>query len=219
IISYKFMEKYPDHGAYLNQNSYSRQERSQVKANIASIEETIQNYMEEENYNRSMKYYKKKYNSIPFWFIVNFVSFGKLVNFYETMDYELREDIADQFQLFVEENLGSKIDEYLTPSHLQSFLQNAREIRNLTAHDNLLLDHKFTEIEFFNSLHARYNLQEKEERRKLFSSFIAIQALLPRKHFDDLQVQIKASIYKLRDNIDKPAFDKIMKSIGFDKWV
>ena len=218
IISYKFMEKHPQHGAYLDPRSYSNQNIPQVKANIASVEETIQNFLEEENYNRSMSYYKRKYDSIPFWFIVNFISFGKLVNLYETMDFELKEDIADQFQFFVEENLGRKLDEYLTPSHLQSFLQNAKEIRNLTAHDNLILDHKFTEIEFFKSIHDNYALESIDERKKLFASYLTLQALLPVKQYKELEEQVRAAIDSLKENIDENAYKKIIKSIGFDKW-
>lgn len=218
IISYKFMEKFPKPGAYLDPENYPKEKGSFVFVNIDSLRETIDLYKEEQNYNRSMKYYLDKYNSIPFWFIVNFISFGKLLNLYEIMDYKLREDIADEFQKFVEENLENKIDKFLTPSQLQSFLQNAKEIRNISAHDNLILDYSFETIEYFDPIHKKFGIKETDKRNTLFDTFIILQALLPREYFVETKNGIEKNIEELRKKIDNVAFRKIMNSIGYDKF-
>lgn len=217
IISYKFVEKYPKPGSYLNPKNYSKTDRGYVLTNIDSINETIKSFGEEENYNRSIKYYIAKYKSVPFWFIINFVSFGKIVNIYETLDYELREDIADEFQKIVEDNMGNELEHFLTPTHLQSFLQNAREIRNVSAHDNLILGYKFSKIEYFEPIHKNYEIGNKDDRDTLFDTLIILQALLPRDIFNETQTKIKQEIDKLREDVDEIAFNKIIKSIGYDK--
>ncbi|EHR33314.1 Abi family protein [Helcococcus kunzii] len=217
IISYKFVEKYPKPGAYLNPKNYSHTDRGYVLTNIDSINETIKSFMNEENYNRSIKYYLDKYNSIPFWFIINFVSFGKIVNIYETLDYQLREDIADAFQLIVEDNIGHKLEKFLTPTQLQSFLQNAKDIRNVSAHDNLILGYKFSRIEYFAPIHDNYEIKDNDERNTLFDTLIILQALLPSEIFSETQEKINEEINKLKENVDEIAFNKIIKSIGYNK--
>lgn len=219
IISYLFVQKYPEEYAYLDAKNYNNENKVLILSNIDNIKESLKRYQQEENFNRSIQYYVEKYKSVPFWFVVNFISFGKLVNIYETLDYKLKEDIADEFQLFLEENLGRKIEGYLTPKHLLSFLNNAKEIRNISAHDNLIIDYKFSDIEYFEPIHSIYNIEEDEKRESLFDGIMILKALLPKKEYEILENQIFKEIEKLRQNVDSIAFNKIIKSIGLDKYI
>lgn len=213
IISYKFVEKYPQKNAYLNAENFNKKERNLVLINIDSIEQTIDTYRQEENYNRSINYYIDKYGSVPFWFVVNFMSFGKLVNFYETLDYELQEDIADEFQKFVEENLGRKLDEFLTPNMLKSFLTNAKDIRNMSAHDNLILGYKYEKIHYFKTIHDEYGIKENDERTGLYETIVVLKYLLPQNTFDIVK-NINDLVDELEKNIDEVAFKKVIESLG-----
>lgn len=215
IISYKFVEKYPKDDAYLDFRNFDKSEKEQVLTNIESIKETIIKFEIEDNFNRSMYYYKEKYGTVPFWFVVNFISFGKLANIYDTLDIRLREDIADEFQIFLEENLGRKIESKLTPRHFSSYLKNAREIRNIGAHDNLILDKKFGMNQYMKELFGD-NTDKKID--SLFDAIITFKALLPKIEYDNMMSQINIELSKLKNIVDKIAYSKIIEEMGVSKY-
>ena len=217
IISYKFVEKYPQPGAYLNPKNYDSKDIEYVNINIERMQESIQKFEEEKNYNRSIKYYLSKYNSVPFWFIVNFMTFGNIINIYDTFDYSLKEKIADEFQKFVEENIEKNIDGHLTPSQLESFLKNAKDIRNICAHDNLILDFEFNTIEYFSVIHQVYNIKHSDKRNRLFDTVVVLQALLPKKYYGETEMKIKSEIQRLKDNVDESVFENVMQHIGYKR--
>ena len=219
IISYKFTEKYPKKNSYLNMDNYSKQDKSFVLITIDSIKETIEKYREEDNFNKSINYYMNKYGFVPFWFIINFLSFGRVVNIYEILDYKLKEDIADEFQKFVEENLDLDMREFLTPSMLESFLKNAKDIRNIAAHDNLILGHRFEDVEYFQSIHSKYGIKKSDKRTKLFDSMVILQALIPQAYFKNITNEIDTLVEDLKSRIDARAFELIMDSIGYREEV
>ena len=217
IISYKFINKYPKEDDYLNPKNYSHENKEFIIVNIDSIKDVISKYESEDNFNRTMKYYTKKYSTIPLWFVINFISFGKLVNIYETLDHELKEDIADEFQSFLEENLGESIEGHITPSQLFSFIDNAKEIRNISAHDNLIIGHKFPNIAYFEPIHSKYGVKG-HDRTSLYDTVVILKALLPKDEFDKLENQIKKNINELETLVDRKAFNMIIKKIGLDKY-
>ncbi|MFM1539112.1 Abi family protein [Helcococcus bovis] len=217
IISYKFVEKYPQPGAYLNPKNYDSKDIEYVNINIERMQESIQKFEEEKNYNRSIKYYLSKYNSVPFWFIVNFMTFGNIINIYDTFDYSLKEKIADEFQKFVEENIEKNIDGHLTPSQLESFLKNAKDIRNICAHDNLILDFEFNTIEYFSVIHEVYNIKPSDKRNRLFDTVVVLQALLPKNYYVETEMKIKLEIQRLKENVDESVFENVMQHIGYKR--
>lgn len=217
IISYKFVEKFQEPGAYLNRKNFDCKDLELVNINIERMKESIKKFEEEKNYNRSIKYYLSKYNSVPFWFIINFMTFGNIINIYETFDFSLKEKIADEFQKFVEENIEKDIEGHLTPSQLESFLKNAKDIRNICAHDNLILDFEFNPIEYFSAIHEVYGINQTDKRNRLFDTVVVLQALLPKKYYVETEMKIKYEVEKLRQNIDKSLFDKVMNQVGYKR--
>lgn len=215
IISYKFVEKYPEKNSYLNPDNFDQREKSLVLINIDSIIETIDRYRNEENYKRSINYYYRKYDSVPFWFVINFVSFGKLVNIYETLDRDLQEDIADEFQKIVEENLGGPLNTVLTPSVLKSFLTSAKDIRNIAAHDNLILDYRYEIIEYFEPIHSRYNFKKDEKLDRLYHAIVCIEAMLPYKYFDKSKNEIHYLFERLKKEVDEIAYNRVKNSLAY----
>lgn len=215
IISYKFVEKYPKKNSYLNPDNFDQREKSLVLINIDSISETIDKYRNEENYKRSIDYYIHKYDSVPFWFVINFVSFGKLVNIYETLDLELQESIADEFQKIVEENLGYPINTFLTPSALKSFLSSAKDIRNIAAHDNLILDYRYEIIEYFGPIHSKYNFKKEDKLDRLYHAIVCIEAMLPYKYFDKSKNEIHYLFDRLKKEVDEIAYNRVKNSLAY----
>lgn len=215
IISYKFVEKYPEKNSYLNPDNFNQKEKSLVLINIDNIIEIIDRYRNEENYKRSINYYFHKYDSVPFWFVINFVSFGKLVNIYETLDLDLQESIADEFQKIIEENLGYSLNTFLTPSVLKAFLSSAKDIRNIAAHDNLILDYRYENIEYFEPIHGKYNYKKDEKLDRLYHVIICIEAMLPYKYFENFENRIHYLFERLKKEVDEIAYNRVKNSLAY----
>lgn len=215
IISYKFVEKYPEKNSYLNPSNFDKKDLNLVIINIEHLKETIDKYKNEENYKRSINYYLEKYNFVPFWFVINFISFGKLINIYETLDYQLQEDIADEFQKIMEENIGNKLETFLTPSIFKSFLFSAKDIRNISAHDNLILDYKYDDIEYFKPIHEKYNFSENEKLDKLYHAIVVIETMLPYKYYERSKKDLVALFERLKDEVDEIAYKRVVDNLGY----
>lgn len=217
IISYIFMEHHPDQDAYLRKENFNNNDNL-IEANIYSIEKTIENYREEANYNKTMKYYTDKYSHIPLWFIINFISFGKLVNFYQTMKDKEAYKVANDFTKFMTDNLPSAKGYYLTQNQFESIIENIKELRNLCAHDNLLLNYiADEEVDHIAPIHEHYNLDRDKPRKDLFNIYIVMQILLSKEQFDLLTRQIKEKIEDLSKKINDKSFSRVLASIGFDQ--
>lgn len=215
IISYKFVEKYPEKNSYLNPSNFDKKDLNLVIINIEHLKETIDKYKNEENYKRSINYYLEKYNFVPFWFVINFISFGKLINIYEVLDYKLQEDIADEFQKIMEENIGIKLETFLTPSIFKSFLYSAKDIRNISAHDNLILDYKYDDIEYFKPIHEKYNFSDNEKLDKLYHAIVVIETMLPYKYYERSKKDLVALFKRLKDEVDEIAYKRVVDNLGY----
>lgn len=215
IISYKFVEKYPEKNSYLNPSNFDKKDLNLVIINIEHLKETIDKYKNEENYKRSINYYLEKYNFVPFWFVINFISFGKLINIYEVLDYKLQEDIADEFQKIMEENIGIKLETFLTPSIFKSFLYSAKDIRNISAHDNLILDYKYDDIEYFKPIHEKYNFSDNEKLDKLYHAIVVIETMLPYKYYERSKKDLVALFERLKDEVDEIAYKRVVDNLGY----
>lgn len=215
IVSYKFMEKHPEKAAYLDYRNFDNSNNI-AKSNILSFEKAINQFREEINYHKSINHYLNKYGSVPLWFIINFISFGKLITFFESLKMEEKFEIADEFERFVEENIEEDIRFRLSPRILKSFLENAKELRNICAHDNLILGYTF-ELEniYYRPIHDIWQREENEKRNQLFDTFLILQALLPKDQFNSINQSMLKRINRLRERIPKNAFIKVMDSIGF----
>lgn len=213
IISYIFTKNHPSDNSYLDKRNFVRDDPL-VLTNIFDMEKTIDRFSNEQNYKKSMGHYINKYGSIPFWFLVNFISFGKLINIYQTMLHEDRIEVADEFEKFIEDNLKMELEDHLSPKKLESYLSNVKDLRNLCAHDNLILGYRFEKpIIYFKSLFD----EEFEERKRddLYSVYLSMRALISRSQFLSIRQSLVKRTRRLRANIPSIAYEKLMRSIGF----
>lgn len=217
IISYIFMKNHSEAKAYLNPDNFNKNS-SLISANTYSLEKTIENQKEERNYNKSIAYYIKKYNHVPFWFLVNFISFGKLVNFYQTMKEEEQREVADQFTRFLYDNIPEANDYYITPYQFETFITNIKEVRNVVAHDNLILNyHCDDDVAMIDPIHDLYRISKGQDRSDVFNVYLVMQVFLTKSQYRCITYSIQEAINKLREEIDDISFDKVMKSLGFPK--
>jgi len=82
--------------------------------------------------NEMIKHYENKYNFIPFWVLVNILSFGQISKFYEY--------INNSFQSEVAKDISRQLNRTLFPDEIIRSLKTINLIRNLCAHDQRVFD-------------------------------------------------------------------------------
>lgn len=215
VISYVFMMHHPEGDSYLNSKNFN-DDKSLVDANIYSLEGTIRNFEQEMNYKKSMSYYKDKYSHVPFWFLINFVSFGRLVNIYQTLKEKEAYEVANEFTKFLVNNLPEAEGYYLTPKQFESVIENVKEIRNICAHDNLILDYKCERgIQNIAPLHKAFDVGLNHKKDDVFNVIIAMQIFLYKEEYSQLEQGLKERIGILKKELDDQAFKKVMTHMGF----
>lgn len=215
IVSYVFMKHHPEAEAYLNPDNFNSN-FSLISANSHTLTKTIENYKEEKNYNKSMEYYTKKYDHVPFWFLVNFISFGKLVNFYQTMKDKEAYEVANVFTKFMVANIEDSKGYYITNNQFNSYISAIKDIRNVVAHDNLILGYKADEdLDMIDPIFKKWNITKEDRRDFVFEIYLVMQLFLSRSQFRELTYNLQESVEKLKREIDKKAFDMVMKDLGF----
>lgn len=215
VISYVFMKHHPESKAYLNPANFNSN-GTLVSANSHTLSKTIENYGEEKNYNKSIKYYTDKYDHVPFWFLVNFLSFGKLVNFYQTMKDKEAYEVANSFTGFLKENAEDAGDYYITNNQFESFIIALKDIRNVVAHDNLLLGYRSEEsLEMIGPIFTPWGISNEDKRDYVFDIYLIMQLFLSRSQFRSLTYNLQASIEELKKDVDSKAFKMVMIDLGF----
>lgn len=215
IISYVFMKYHSEAEAYLNPNNFNSN-YTLISANSHTLTKTIESYKEESNYNKSMQYYTSKYDHVPFWFLVNFISFGKLVNFYQTMKEKEAYEVANIFTKFLTENIEQAKGYYITVGQFESYISAIKDIRNVVAHDNLLLGYRSEEsLNMIDPIFSKSNISKDKERIYVFDIYLVMQLFLTRSQFRELTYNLQESIENLKKEIGTKAFDMVMKDLGF----
>ena len=216
IVSHVFMKNHQEANSYLDPENFNNNYKDLINTNIKYAEKIIEEYAEEINYSKSIKYYMGKYNHVPFWFLVNFYTFGKIINFYQTMKNTEKEEVCDYLSMFLRESMSS--DLRIKPDLLESFLLNIKEIRNICAHDNLIIGYRCeNDTKYLKPLHEYYGIDRKKPRRNVFNAIIIMQVFLDKNQFDDMIYNIKSSLTDLEKNINKTSFNKLLGALGIEE--
>lgn len=131
-ISNFFSLKYgTNHWTYLTPACFTKNSQKTEKINmlIHKITKSIE-YFSVYKPHPSISHFSKRYNQIPLWSLNTILSFGKMANFYDLLEDDLKKRIA------------KSINPRLTPTILSSILYYLTDIRNKCAHNNRLYIHK-----------------------------------------------------------------------------
>lgn len=217
ILSYRFSEAYKNTDyAYLKATNFNSKDILQVTLLISNLSKIISSKMKEKKDN-AIKHYIKNHSVVPFWVLVNYMSFGQLVKFYKYLNTSLQNTIAKDFSVFLNENLDIN-NVKLTSSQLLSYLENVVELRNVVAHNNRILGYSCrNNTIYLKELHSKYNINANSPRQDVFNVFISMQCLLTKNQYAQLHNTILKRTKNLNNDIHTIPISTILNSIGFDK--
>jgi len=136
-ISYHFTEKYSETHSYLEIRNYSKKSKNVLDL-VARHFNIIRTQSKQDN---AISHYLKKYEEVPLWVIVNYMSFGHIQYFYTSMKSQERDKVAKDFsQVFKREyDYDTAI---ISPEMLDAVIKTANYFRNVCAHEERLYNFK-----------------------------------------------------------------------------
>ena len=206
IFSYVLSQK---HGykekEYLKPSSYnySPEKSKQVNDLLRKIKRQINvNGRQHE----ATKHYLDNYGYIPLWVVVKVLSFGVTSELYTIMKRADQEEIADKFQISVE--------------NLIAFLPILSNYRNLCAHEDILYDHRTQKVipdnkylEFLNI--PRIDNEYIYGKGDVFSVVIIFKYLLYQDDFRMFMNEINYEIEHLSGVLHSISIENVLDRMGF----
>ena len=219
IISYRYTEHFNnDLNSYLKlgNNEYSDEDEKEVKKLIRKIKKIIQDKQNDNNQNSIKHYINTNSSVVPFWVLSNYLTIGHLVYFYKFLPTEIKKKVNKDLAYFVSDNKQTKLSQYINNNAVYLTIENIRQIRNISAHNNMLLNYKCEYNTPYNEdIHKIYNIKNNDTRQNVFSVFVSFQYFLEKSQFNNVHNRFRKAINKLKTAIDEEYFKKVMSSIGF----
>lgn len=136
VISHEFSDKH-GHDNYLKLDNF----RTETEKDIASVTKLFGDIQQEtarqmNKHHQVVTHYMTKHGYIPFWVLVNVLTFGKITIFYSYMKEEDKKEVAVKFSIPSEE--------------LHKYMEMLGLARNKCAHNE-----RFFDIKFRKSLHTK----------------------------------------------------------------
>lgn len=204
IISHEFAKNYGHN--YLDINSYdtlnnNKERLRDIKGIFNTIKTTIKKSSNENEY---IKYYNSKYSVIPFWVVINDLSFGNVVGIYNIMHSSIKEVIAKEFNMDSNEFYKS--------------LRVLHYFRNLAAHNQRIFDSKANEKISLTDVHEQLDLNNSS-MNDVMSILIICKKILEDKDFNNFVYELKEIFQILEKNINSISINTIFKKMGMsEKW-
>lgn len=125
MIAYYFSGAHSEDYSYLNVNNFDCSKITKTVNLISGISKTIAQ-KEREKIDNSVKHYLNHHFNVPLWVIMNYLSFGQVVQFYELMKQSDQNKIAKRFSDFSNKALNTTTV-HLDSKKLLSYLKNIHE--------------------------------------------------------------------------------------------
>ena len=132
----------------------------------------------------------------------------------------LQNKVAKDFTEFVNQNILVNIKEPFHLETLNSLLKNINEVRNICAHNNRIIGFKCRQdAKYWEPLHSKYNINEKSERRSVYTVFISLQCFISKTEYGILHNSILKRIKRLSKNLHTISINEILSQLGFpEDW-
>ncbi len=211
-VAYYFCEVHKGKYTYLDTANFRKDKKLEVARLLSDLARIINN---NKHYDNAISHYLKKYDEVPLWVLVNFMEFGQLRTFYKLMIERDKRKVADSICVLMEKYYQKEFK--LTPSMLDSYLQNINDVRNMAAHDNRILKSTLRK----DAKPNKYILGElkKAELNSVFHVYLTLKLFIPRQKYENLDKALRNKTNRLFKKTKKHEFLflKIIESIGFTK--
>ncbi|MDU1315806.1 Abi family protein [Anaerococcus hydrogenalis] len=198
---------------YLQVENYSnsKHQLSYVLNNLATLSSTIRNQTRNSNAKKPIRHYINKHEDIPLWVLVNFLTFGNISHFYNSLDESLQNIIAKDFGQRYKENYNSK--EKISKSELIEVIKICNFFRNVCAHDEVM--YSFTLNKSCQTAIFEKFFDEEFTGKNLHDLILSLKLVLPKNEYQNLINSLSKIKIKYKDEFKSISINKIFEISGF----
>lgn len=225
LISYYYCDKYPSKDSYYNKNNFYSPLVEGIFdfTNVDKLHRKIQRKtyfsMKEEGYN-AIKHYMKNQGHVPLWVLVNILSFGDIILFYQLMDTDLKKRVLDE--LLDRANSQRETNFFsLSQREFSKILSSFHDVRNIVAHNHALYNFEKSQFHYIynSSVHEIAGIKPTDPRNNLYHFFLFLEVFMDASEYQSLSVAINFLIYDLSVVLKTVDVNDIIKTMGFpDDW-
>ncbi|OQA78821.1 MAG: Abi-like protein [Tenericutes bacterium ADurb.Bin239] len=171
---------------------------------IAGIHSNIFFYYDRKGY---IKHYVNEYGFVPFWVLVNTISFGKISTFFSLMKADQQVNIAKNY------NIAKK--------DLNRYMKVLSEVRNICAHDERLYNIALSkESEIRDTTYHRLlgipqkNMKYCWGKNDFFAILIILKRIMKKEEYETLMNQINNELGTLLSKLKSIKKENLMVKMG-----
>lgn len=229
-ISHIFCKHYGNTESYFNKSSFLLFNRNGkpihknfniFKRQTEKFEDIFKKYYTYSPHSiNSVAHHRRKSRDIPFWVLVNYLTFGQIKHFYALLKPHVQDEIAKSFSDST--NKGYQIDSEFRRKEMLNFITCLNELRNRVAHDNTLVFFEpglnVVNFPILNEL-RKIDTWNESERNKFFPILTCVQLFVSKSNFIRFQRKLDILINELLINISSIDARIILNKLGFpNEW-
>lgn len=218
-LSYFFVEKYKDIDAYrykinFDLTSYvdAIDDYKYLKRRFSKIRRS--NYDPSNQRDNSIDHYLRKGQSLPFWVIINYFTFGDMCVFYKLLHYDLQETIAKSFSLMLSKSYSRKV--HLSSQQLIEYLEAIKQLRNTIAHDVCIPKFRLNKNLSLHLLNRGEYVQPNDPKSKFYDVLLVTRFFISQENFYSQIDMILNEISNLESSISSISLNRLMSDFGFN---
>lgn len=214
ILAYRFSEAYPNKPyAYLDTSNYDKTKILQLGWLISNLSKIVNNNKRGKKEN-SIKHYVRAHKDVPIWVLIDYLDFGQTNSMLNNLPTRIQNKISKNLCSFISEKTTIKTQ--FTPEIMLSFTDNIREVRNVCAHNNRLLDFKCkADVKYYTDIHKIYNIKPTDNRKDVYNVFIILQCFLSNVQYNKLHNTVRKRMITLDNKLNSIHINDILSSLGF----
>lgn len=218
ILSHRFAEYFPYKPyAYLRTETYDISNNANL-LKASSLTAQLTNVLNKFNGKKdpnAIKHYRNNHNDVPIWVLQEYLSFGQINFMYSLLPFDLRGTIAKDLLSFAYVNYPS-FHSYIEPVHVDMFLHNIREVRNVAAHNNLMLNMKCRyNIPYYKGIQQPNDIRTSVTTQDVYNVYLILGLFLSKTEYRNLQKTIRKRMTYLNNSLHTISGNKITNSLGF----
>ncbi len=214
-VAYRFSEKFKATDSFLEPANYSPEstrhhERDRIISTLANL---IKSHKKRDRvrYPAIREFYDKNKN-VPLWVLVNFLSLGQITNFYQVIDDNLRERIA---QDFADEYNEEHEPATLKPEELDAILQLVFPYRNKSAHEEVLYRFRLAHPVELGGVEELLDVGYGTLSRGTVNSVATLfKLLLATEDYENFSSELDRLMKELQGALPRRAFGTILRETG-----
>ncbi len=205
-ISYVFSKKYGVKN-YLNEKNFNvnntnkREFIKLVKIIKENVTRNLRNYPE-------IKQCYDENGDIPFWMLDTLITFGSIVKFYIFLKPEEKAEVSNILNM--------------KPKEVQTCLKILNIVRNISAHNNILFNVKFTinyEEQNNNRYYEKLEIKRKDEnytsgKNDIMAIIIILRKFLDDKDYINFTRELVNMLDELKEELDQESFQVLLDDMG-----